>query len=79
MAVVVDRLRAMNAEALREAGIEGRAARLGSFCVAGADFPPDVTALVRAFGAAGVADRVLVRNDAHAALRAGPREAGAWS
>ena len=46
-------------------------AEIGSFCVAGADFVADVRALTRAFTAAAVAERVTVRNDAFAALRAG--------
>ena len=48
-------------------------ARLGSFVLAGADFPADVARLRRAIGAAGVASEVRVRNDAFGALRAGAR------
>jgi N-acetylglucosamine kinase-like BadF-type ATPase len=44
---------------------------VGSYCVAGADFPSDVRTLERAIGALGLADRSVVRNDAFAALRAG--------
>ena len=40
-------------------------------CLAGADYPEDVAALRRAFGAAVPADDVLVLNDTFAALRAG--------
>jgi N-acetylglucosamine kinase-like BadF-type ATPase len=46
-------------------------ARLGSFVLAGADFPHDVALLRRALAASGVADEVRVRNDAFGALRAG--------
>lgn len=67
----VERLRALRDEAARIAGVGEHAAELGTFCVAGADFPADVRALQRAFVGSGVADRVVVRNDAFAALRAG--------
>ena len=70
MEVAVERLTAMAAEAMRLAGGHGLP-EIGSFCVAGADFPPDVRALTDAFAAPGVAKRVSVRNDALAALRAG--------
>ncbi|MDQ2673526.1 MAG: ATPase, partial [Chloroflexota bacterium] len=48
-------------------------ARIGSFVLAGADFPRDVTLLRRAIAGSGVADEVRVRNDAFGALRAGAR------
>ncbi len=70
MEVAIDRLRAMTDEAAKQAGVRGRPG-IGSFCVAGADFPTDVRLLVGALDAAEVADRISVRNDAFAALRAG--------
>ncbi len=70
ISVAVERLRALTDEAVRQAGVRAPA-EVGAFCVAGADFRADVNALTRAFGEAGVADRVSVRNDAFAALRAG--------
>jgi N-acetylglucosamine kinase-like BadF-type ATPase len=66
----MERLRGFVADARADAGVRGPIA-IGSFCVAGADFPPDVRLLRDAIGAAGVADRIEVRNDAFAALRAG--------
>jgi N-acetylglucosamine kinase-like BadF-type ATPase len=65
-----ERLRGLVADARAEGGVNGSIA-IGSFCLAGADFPPDVRLLRDAIGAAGVADRIEVRNDAFAALRAG--------
>jgi N-acetylglucosamine kinase-like BadF-type ATPase len=70
MDVAMERLRAMVGEASAAAGVRGRAA-IGSFGLAGADFASDVTALRRAIAATGVAERIEVRNDAFAALRAG--------
>jgi N-acetylglucosamine kinase-like BadF-type ATPase len=46
-------------------------ARVGAFCLAGADTPRDVRRLARAIGRLGLAADVLVRNDTDAALRAG--------
>jgi len=70
MDVAMARLRNLADEALRSAGLRGPAA-LGSFAVAGADFPPDVAALRRGIEGSGVARRVIIRNDAFAPLRAG--------
>jgi N-acetylglucosamine kinase-like BadF-type ATPase len=70
MDTAMSRLRALSDEARRSAGVAQRS-EIGSFCVAGADFAPDVRALTRAMSEAGVAERVTVRNDAFAALRAG--------
>lgn len=64
------RLVALARRAAAEAGVALPAAA-GSFVLAGADFASDVALLRRAFGAAGVAGRVSVRNDAFGALRAG--------
>jgi N-acetylglucosamine kinase-like BadF-type ATPase len=66
----MDRLRSLVSDARREGGVRGPIA-IGSFCVAGADFPRDVRLLRDAIDAAGVAGRIEVRNDAFAALRAG--------
>ena len=70
MATAIARLGDLNARAARDAGVGPRSG-VGVFCVAGADFPADVRALVSAFEGSGVADRVAVHNDAFAALRAG--------
>jgi N-acetylglucosamine kinase-like BadF-type ATPase len=70
MDVAMSRLADLNARAAREAGVAPEAS-LGVFCVAGADFPADVRSLRAAFADAGVAQRVVVHNDAFASLRAG--------
>jgi N-acetylglucosamine kinase-like BadF-type ATPase len=70
MVEAVARLVALVRRASTEAGTGGRA-QLGSFCLAGADFASDLRILRTALAGAGVADRVSVRNDAFAALRAG--------
>lgn len=57
------------------AGDAGQPALLGLFCVAGADLPSDLRLLRAAFAAVGVAERIDVRNDAFAALRAGTQRA----
>jgi len=66
----MERLRGFVADARSDGGVDGPIA-IGSFCLAGADFPPDVRLLREALGATGVAERIEVRNDAFAALRAG--------
>ena len=66
----MDRLRGLVEQARRESGVQGPIA-IGSFCVAGADFPRDVRLLREAISATGVATTLEVRNDAFAALRAG--------
>ena len=66
----IERLRGLLADARRLGDVRGPIA-IASFCLAGADFPPDVRLLRRALDDAGVAERVEVRNDAFAALRAG--------
>jgi N-acetylglucosamine kinase-like BadF-type ATPase len=70
MEVATTRLAELNARAAREAGVAPPSS-VGVFCVAGADFPADVRALIGSFSEAGVAERVSVHNDAFAALRAG--------
>jgi N-acetylglucosamine kinase-like BadF-type ATPase len=46
-------------------------AALGSYCLAGADFPAEERMLHRTIAALGLTDETLVRNDTFAALRAG--------
>ena len=50
---------------------DGHAARVGVFCLAGADFPVDEERLERALDREGWAKRTVVRNDTFAVLRAG--------
>lgn len=64
------RLAALARRAERRAALPSRPA-IGSFTLAGADFATDVRGLARAIESTGVAEAVVVRNDAHAALRAG--------
>ena len=66
----MERLRGMVEGARQDGGVRGPI-EIGSFCVAGADFPPDLRLLRGAIGAQELAGRVEVRNDAYAALRAG--------
>ncbi len=73
MQTAMTRLADLAHEAHRQAGTDG-SAELGSFCLAGADFPSDVRLLERAIGASGLASRSIVRNDAHASLRAGAED-----
>ena len=46
-------------------------ARVGAFCLAGADSPRDIRRLTRAIARRGLVEDVLVRNDTDAVLRAG--------
>ncbi|HEY4227718.1 MAG TPA: BadF/BadG/BcrA/BcrD ATPase family protein [Candidatus Limnocylindrales bacterium] len=67
-------LRALVARAAAEAGLAGDSeavAALGSYCLAGADFPAEERMLHRTIAALGLTDETLVRNDTFAALRAG--------
>ena len=70
MAEAMARVTALAADAARLAGTDP-GAELGSFCVAGADFPSDVRSLRSALTDAGIAGRLSIRNDAFGALRAG--------
>ena len=70
METAMTRLAALAAEAHRQAGTKG-VVKLGSYCLAGADFPSDIRALERAIRDQRLATGSIVRNDAHAALRAG--------
>lgn len=72
MEVASTRLAELAARAAAAAGVT-LPARLGSFVLAGADFPADVALLRRVIGATGVSNEVRVRNDAYGALRAGAR------
>ena len=67
MKAAMTRLADLAEEAHRQAGTDG-VAELGSYCLAGADFPSDLRSLKRAIGARGLASKSIVRNDAHAAL-----------
>jgi N-acetylglucosamine kinase-like BadF-type ATPase len=71
--VATDRLGALAKRAAAAGGGVRLPASLGSFVLAGADFPSDIQLLRRAFGDAGVVERLTVRNDAFGALRAGAR------
>ena len=66
----MQRLDALVREAQHSGG-SAEPAVIGSFCLAGADFRGDVRILTTAIRAVAVAERVVVRNDALAALRAG--------
>jgi N-acetylglucosamine kinase-like BadF-type ATPase len=62
------------ADAAARAGVgdgNGLVAEQGAFCLAGADLPGDERRLLRDLRAAALADRVLLRNDTFAVLRAG--------
>ena len=54
--------------------VTGPIARVGAFCLAGADTPRDIRRLARAIQRRGLVAEALVRNDADAALRAGAPE-----
>jgi N-acetylglucosamine kinase-like BadF-type ATPase len=68
--IAMRRLQAFVDQARREGSVRGPI-EIGSFCLAGADFPRDVRLLRNAIDAEHVATRIEVRNDAFAALRAG--------
>ena len=72
METAMERLTELAARAGAEAGV-ALPATLGSFVLAGADFPTDVARLRIAIGGTDVAGEVRVRNDAYGALRAGAR------
>jgi N-acetylglucosamine kinase-like BadF-type ATPase len=59
--------------AAREAGLPngGPVARVGAFCLAGADLPVDERRMLRALRSTGLVEQVLLRNDTFAVLRAG--------
>lgn len=72
-------LRALVAEAAAEAGLSagasgstgGPVAGIGSYCLAGADFPAEERMLQRTIEGLGLTAETFVRNDTFAALRAG--------
>ncbi len=57
--------------ALEAAGLSASEIELGCFCLAGADLPEDYAMLQEAMERLGLAQRVIVKNDTLAALRAG--------
>ena len=69
----MERLIALATELAASSGISRALpiADLGAYCLAGADFAPEVRALEDALERTGLAKRTLVRNDSFAALRAG--------
>ncbi len=69
MAVVLAAVR----DAMAQATVSGDQIALASFCLAGADWPEDHTRRHDFLQAAGVARKVIVRNDSFAGLRAGMR------
>lgn len=60
-------------EALRQAGLAADRVAVAVCALAGADWPEDHVARQAALQAAGIARRVIVKNDAFAGLRAGTR------
>jgi len=58
-------------EALAQAKVSSQEARLGIFCLAGADLPEDYAMLRQAVEDLGVCQKVVVKNDTMAALRSG--------
>ncbi len=58
-------------EALQKAGLGGADIALASFCLAGADWPEDHVRRHDYLLAAGIAQRVVVKNDSFGGLRAG--------
>src|SRR3954465_13107993 len=65
----IEALRAAVAAAHARAG-RGAGAKVGIFCMAGADLPSDDRRLARALKPLRLADDVIVRNDTFAVLRA---------
>ncbi len=71
------RLDALARRAAERAGVDARPpvlATLGVLCLAGMDLPSDRRELAAAHGSSGLAVRIVLRNDTHAALRAGSPE-----
>jgi N-acetylglucosamine kinase-like BadF-type ATPase len=70
----VDALASVVGAASADAGIpvgDGAVARVGVYCLAGADFPIDHRRVERTLGDRGWTDRTMVYNDTFAVLRAG--------
>jgi len=70
MRVVVDTVQA----ALDRASVLGSQVRLGAFALAGADWPEDYERRERVLAQSGIAQRVVVKNDALAGWRASTRQ-----
>jgi N-acetylglucosamine kinase-like BadF-type ATPase len=58
-------------EALGAGGVSAREARVGMFCLAGADLPEDYALLSRALEDLALCHKIVVKNDTMAALRSG--------
>lgn len=58
-------------QAFEQASISPEKVELGCFCLAGADLPEDYALLQQAVEALHLADKVIIKNDTMAALRAG--------
>lgn len=58
-------------QAVGEAGLSPQSVDLGCFCLAGADLPEDYAMLQAAVEGLSLVERVLIKNDTLAALRAG--------
>jgi N-acetylglucosamine kinase-like BadF-type ATPase len=69
MAVVITAVQ----EALRQARLNGDDVAVGVFCLAGADWPEDHERRQAVLERAGIARRVVVKNDSFGGLRAGTR------
>lgn len=69
MAVVIQTVQ----EALAQAGVPSVDAQVGVFTLAGADWPEDHTRRQKVLERAGLARRIIVKNDSFAGLRAGAR------
>jgi N-acetylglucosamine kinase-like BadF-type ATPase len=69
MGVVVQTVR----EALQKSGVTPQDASLGVFALAGADWPEDIQRRQDVLGSAGLAQKVVVKNDTFGGLRAGTR------
>ncbi len=71
------RLVALTRQAAEQAGLdpgEPPLADIAVLCLAGLDLPSDRRLLAATHGASGLAHEIVLRNDTHAALRAGSRE-----
>ena len=58
-------------DAMQQAGVIAQPVDLGCFCLAGADLPKDFAMLQAGMEGLHVADKVIIKNDTFAALRAG--------
>ncbi|HET9144004.1 N-acetylglucosamine kinase, partial [Actinophytocola sp.] len=76
MSTAISRLDALVRAAVTQAGVAERPA-LAMVCLAGADYPAELTALTEAVLRAGFAEKSVVDNDVFALLRAGTESADA--